>query len=569
MNISKKINSKRLLLSIYTISIVGLAVKAEETALKSNRKELKSLEISSESVTPILNIANEERNQITNNQDLSQKADFYYKKHQLIDRYLSNAANRTWDHKFMDYLDQLDIQNLESTMLADKEVCGMFLMLYPKKIPTSGMGTITQNNLNEFTFANKAAPNIEPPSDANGKKILTFYKTYCWFKYELNKNKTRLSDNLRRAIQKVGGAHNRQKYKNAKLAKRYGELASELLKGDMRIDDLKNEAIKTYQTTVSGFGSMLSGNFHKTHLEDIVVFKNRPSFKSETDADLITTVIPGETAYLTGYFTMTNKDAGGIPSLLFINPENKYAKDVFPWGHGAEIIAPMFNGENIKTEFREKAYFSFNLFPDISTVNYKSHVQYFPHLNFIKWLRYLPSEVIDLHVRYGLNESVATGKIRIDLSGDNKKKLEEYALKLEAKRLASVTFPDFSGCNNTKSTISNKSDLNQYGEVLKVSLMKKGDIMKPFPHDSEIDFNTAYGYAAVKKVSGKIEIMPLQFRKKPTETAWKFWSVGTWPNLYSIKEQMSSINAVQKLEHGYEILPENIEKCTTWYEGRR
>lgn len=504
----------------------------------------------------------------TANSGLGQKALYYQQKEKFIERYLPNTANRSWDNDFLNYLDEFNIEELEKNMAADKDVCGQFLMLYPKKLPTSGMGTITQNNLSEFGFAAIADANAEPTASEDGKKIMKFYIEYCWFKHELIKNKTALTQNLKRTIQNAESAHIRQKFKMAKLAKRSGEMAVRLLPDDMRIADLRDEAVRTYQSTVSGFGNMLCSDFHKTHLEEIVVFNKKPSFASETQADLVQTIIPGESAVITGYFAMTNKDAGGIPSLLFISPENKYAKEAYPWGHGAEIVAPMFNGEVVKDEFYNKAYFAFDLFPDLNTVNYASHVHYIPHLNMIKWLRYMPSEVIEIHVRFGMNEEMALGKIKIDLSGDNKKKLEEYGNKLEAKRLAAVTFPDFAGCSEGGSKVRNKADLNKYGKVLKLTLQQGGDIMKPWPNDHEIDYNTAQGYAAVEKPSGKVEIMPLDFRKRPSESSWQWWSVGTWPDLYSIDEQGSKVTAVRKIEHGYEILPENVNKCGYWYTRR-
>lgn len=225
----------------------------------------------------------------------------------------------------------------------------------------------------------------------------------------------------------------------------------------------------------------------------------------------------------------------------------------------------MFNGESVKSQFYDKAYFSFNLFPDLNTVNYESHVQYIPHLNIIKWLRYLPSEVVEIPVRFGRNEKVAVGNIKIDLSGDNKKKMEEYAAKLEAKRLAAVTFPDLAGCTDMRGKVRNLSDLNKYGKLIKITMTGSGDIMKPWPNDHLVDFNTADGFAAFEKASGKIEILPLEFRKRPTESDWQWWSLGKFPGLYPMDDHGTKINAVKKLEHGYEILPENVEKCGYWY----
>ncbi len=497
---------------------------------------------------------------------LSSFSSYYKAKGAYIDRHLSNIANRgDWSREFMDHIESADIVSIEKKMKEDESKCGQFLMLYPKKLPTSGMGTITRNNLSEYKFARVAAEDAEPEQGEDGKKIMNFYKEYCLLKQELITGSKSISDMLRKSIQETEGAHIRQRFKQAKHTKRQGEIAHMLLPNDERISDLKAEADRLYIATVEGFGNMLSGDYHKTHLTEVSVFNTQPNFGKESASEEVKIIKPGETAYITGYFAMTNKDAGGIPSLLFINPENKYAKDKMPWGHGVEVIAPMFNGPTVKEMYRDKAYFTFNLFPDINAIDYTSHVAYIPHLNILKWLSYLPSEVLDIPVRFGRNEAVALGRIKIDLSGDNKTKLKDYIAKLEAKRLESVTFPDIAGCKEMRSTVRNFDDLSKYGEVLKMSLSQTGDIMKPWPNDSEVDFNTAMGFAAVKLSNGKIEIMPLDFRKRPVESNWQWWSVGSFPGLYPLDEQGTKINAVKKITHGYEILPQNVDKCGFWY----
>lgn len=503
-----------------------------------------------------------------NSSGLPAAANFYDGMRQFIDRNLSNIGNRDWSHDFMDDIETADIPRLEQRMKDDAEVAGDFLMLYPKKLPTSGMGTITQQNVNEFTFANVADPSAEPPASEEGKKIMKFYIEYCLFKYDLISNNKNVANMINRSIQEADNAHIKQKLDLAIKAKRQGELAFMLMPDDMRIEELKDEAVANYNTTLDGFGMMISGPYHREHIQGIKVLKAKPNFGSETATDELETIVPGEPAYITGYFAMTNKDAGGIPSLLFISPENQYAKDKNPWGHGVEAIASMFNGQNVKDEFRDKAYFTFNLFPDLNTVSYESHVQYIPHLNIIKYLMYLPSGIHEIPVRFGRMQSVATGRIKIDLSGDNRAKLKEYFKALDEKRLAAVRFPDFAGCEDERSKVTNFSDLSKYGEVLLMTLTKTGDIMKPWPNDDEVDFNTAEGYASVKKSDGRIEVMPLEFRKRPTESMWQWWSVGKFPGLFPMHDQDNAIeiNAVKKVEHGYEILPENAKKCGYWYD---
>jgi hypothetical protein len=100
-----------------------------------------------------------------------------------------------------------------------------------------------------------------------------------------------------------------------------------------------------------------------------------------------------------------------------------------------------------------------------------------------------------------------------------------------------------------------------------MTMTQTGDIMKPWPNDHEVDFNTAMGYAAVEKSDGRVEIMPLEFRKRPVETSWQWWSVGKFPGLYPMRgNDGTTINAVKKLEHGYQIPAENVAKCGYWYD---
>lgn len=495
-------------------------------------------------------------------------AAYFDAKRKLMQNDLSQTAQQTWDNNFIDKLEELDFAGLTQRINKDALKHPAFFKLYPKKLPTSGYNAISKGNLAEYSFANVAGQDEEPPTGSETSKFLNFYKAYCFFRGELQKGKNDVIRNIRKAINETENEHLRNKYGVAKLMLRRAKMAHALLPDDLRLEELKDEAEKVYQATIAGFGKMITGDFHKTYLEQMVVFKSKPSIGKENPNAVIKTIIPGQPAYIVGYFSATNKDAGGLPSLLLINPENPKAKKKSPFPPGAAYVftkQPMYNGEHIKDEFLNQAYFSFNLFPDINTINYSSHVEYFPLLNLIKWLRYQPSEVINVPIRYGLSKQMAVGSIQIDLSGDNKQKLTDYYKKLEAKRMSSVTFPDMSGCTEAKDKMINYNDLSKYGKILKTTLAKGGDIMKPWPKDDEIDYNTAQGFAAVEKASGKIEIIPLEFRKKPTDSKWQWWSIGSIPGLYPMQDEATQINAVKKLEHGYQIEKANLNKCSKWY----
>lgn len=501
-------------------------------------------------------------------QTFGQVAAMLEAKQKLMHNDLARTAERAWTDDFIDKLEELDFPGLTERIKKDAVKHPEFFKLYPKLLPSSGYNTMTKSNLADYPFAMIAAETEDPPTGSETTKFLNFYKEYCIFKGDLLKNKSSLINNIRTAITATENEHPRNKYGKAKLMLRSAKMAHSMLPEDLRLEELKDEAEKVYYATLEGFGKMLTGDFHRKNLEKIVIFKSKPSIGKENAADVIDVIIPGQEAYITGYFTATNKDAGGIPSLLVMNPENSKAKEMKPWPDGAVYTftrQPMFDGPAVKEEFLTQAYFVFNLFPDVNSLNYSSHVQYFPLMNLLKWLRYQPAAVIEVPLRFGMSKGMATGKIKIDLSGDNKQKLDDYYKKLEAKQLSSVTFPDMEGCTEAKASITNYSDLSKYGTVLKTSLSKGGDIMKPFPNDHEVEFNTAKGFAAVEKSSGKVEIIPLEFRKAPSESKWQFWSVGSIPRLFPMQDEAVEVNAVKKLELGYEIEKANVSKCSTWY----
>ena len=498
-----------------------------------------------------------------------QVAAFYEGKQKAMHYDLANIGGRgEWSEDFVVEIEKLDYPALMERMEKDAAKHPEFFMLYPKKLPSSGMGTITQKNLGDYPFASIASETAEPPSGSETSKFLKYYKEYCMFRAALDKDKSEIAKNLRASITKTENEHNRNKYTAARLTVRRANAAVALYPGDLRFEELKEDAHRLYNSTIAGFGKMITGEFHKSNLEKIMVFGKKPSIGNENTADIIEVIKPGQAAHIVGYFSATNRESGGLPSLLTVSPEHKYVNEADPWTHGTYAFTkqPMYNGDNVKEEFYEKAYFTFNLFPDIDELNYNSHVQYIPLMNFLKWLRYQPSEVIDIPLRYGVKRKMAMGRVKIDLTGDNKKTLDAYYKKLETKHLASVTFPDMKGCSDTRSKITNFSDLSKYGTVLKVSLSAGGNIMKPWPNDHEILYNTAQGFAAVEKSSGKVEIIPLDFRKSPADTKWQWWSVGSFPGLFPMQDESAQINAVKKQENGgYEIPKANVDKCSTWY----
>jgi hypothetical protein len=132
-----------------------------------------------------------------------------------------------------------------------------------------------------------------------------------------------------------------------------------------------------------------------------------------------------------------------------------------------------------------------------------------------------------------------------------------------AKKIAAVTFPNKRGCADDRSKVTNLDHLSKFGKLLKLSLQATGNIMKPFPHEHEVEFNCANGYGAFEK-DGKAEVINLEFRKTPGAAKWNWHSVGSTPSELILNGSELTISPTI-VTAGYEILPANVNKCASWY----
>jgi len=493
-------------------------------------------------------------------------ASYYKEKAKKIHWDFTSLSQVPWTKDMLYAVKQFNFPQLYKQIETDKAEHPEYFKIYPATLPGSGMGCMTKKNVNQFTAFGLAGADEKPPANADVKTIVKFYQDYAYWKQVMINSSESIVRNLRSAITKVEQKHIDYRYEEAVFVLEYAKALHGVCPDNERIAELVNDAQEAYNSTIEEIRGVFSGKFHEKHLQQLLVFKNKPVFGKENEANIISEVKVGESAWITGYFTAVN--SMGLPTLVIMDNKKETAHGPKAWvdktDHQAHI--PMFDQLELKTKYKSKAYFTFNLFPEIDKLNYKSHVQYFPHLNFIKWLTYQPSEMLELRVKFGKTKKMADGVIKIDLSGDNKAKLKEYLKKLEAKRLASVTYPNMCGTANATASIANYSDLSKYGKVLRITLKKAGDIMKPWPHDDEIDWNTAKGFMAVEKDNGKVVILALDFRKKPTAGKWKWWSLGKFPKLYPGQDYgYTEFNAVKKVGGGYEILKQNVNKTSVWY----
>jgi len=488
-------------------------------------------------------------------------ANYYAQKAKIIHWKFTNLSQNEWSENELDEVKRFNFPEFYKKMEADKAKSPDYFKIYPSTLPGSGMGCMTKKNVDQFTAFGVAPADKKPPLSVDAKTITDFYEDYAYWKLVMKNNGESLVRNLRNAITKAEQKHIDYKYEAAIFVLDYAKTLQQVCPDNERIEELVNDANDVLKSTIEELRSLFCGKFHEKNLQKIFVFKNKPVCGKENEANIVNELKVGEAAWITGYFT--SKNSLGLPTLAFMK-----IKEGEPnyWKSDKQAQIPMFNQLELKAEYKPKAYFTFNLFPDIEKTNYKSHVQYFPHLNFLKWLTFQPSEVLNLKVKWGKTKKMAEGTIKIDLSGNNKQKVKDYLKKMEAKRLSMVTYPNMCGTSNATASISNFSDLSKYGKVLRITLKKTGNIMKPWPHDDQVDWNTAAGFMAVEK-NGKVTILALDFRKKPTASKWQWWSLGSFPELYPATDYgYSNFNAVKKISGGYQILKQNVNKTSTWYE---
>lgn len=495
-------------------------------------------------------------------------ATYYKEKGKLISERIGTVAFFEWDEDLVSVIRQFDHAGLISRMREDAQKEPGLFKLYPKNLPTSGGGLITQRNLSDYTSFAAVAGDQEdfPFKDEHSKSVNQFYKDYIYWLGDIRSQEQQVCEKLRSSIAQSASVHESNRFVAAQLAVKQAEAGKNLLPNNPQMDDILGLARKNYTATIERLGKLISGLFHREHIQQVVVFKNKPQFGSEKEADLVEMIVPGQSAWITGYFAASNTDLGGIPTLVWLGPvaTQKHKHKSNPFGYGDLVALPMYVSDAVKSEYGDKAYFTFPVFPDLNNLPFKSHKQYLPTLHFLKWLSYQNAEVIELQVKFGLVREAGKGLIRIDLSGDNRQKLMDYYNALWEKKLAAVTFPQVGNCADAAGSVSNLSDLDKYGKRLKVALSQTGDIMKPWPNDHLVEWNTANGYGAFETSGGKIEIINLEFRKTPGSAQWQFWSVGSIPSDYTVNDKGQDLIKPEILNYGFEVLRENATKCAPW-----
>jgi len=453
---------------------------------------------------------------------------------------------------YINAIEILDMPNFEQQMANDKSK-------YPDLFKFHGIESTKPSQM-EF-----GSGGSEQPSEENLKWINIYITKYYQWKDKIRTEQNALNQCVQTKIVDAQQAMAQDKIDKGKLAVRTAKAIKSILPDNPMIDDLIKNAQTTLDKCFTDVKHLLTGKVHQDHYKEIVGFTEKPAIGSENIGKISNEISVGKPFYIVGYFadqiknlgvTTTYKGVGTTcsPTLIceLITDKSIYARQRMYW-----------NTEMIQ-KVKEQSYFVYNLFPDINSIDFKSHLEYIPTLNIIKWLTYqMPG---DYSFNFTFSDGSAGGELassvfKIKLTKENIAELKEYHSKLMAKKIAAVTFNNENGCTDTKAKIGGKENMAKYGELIKLTCAETGKVMKPWPNDHLVNNYTASGYGVFKKSDGRYEIISVQYSRPPTSSEWTFASISLLNNfeLYG----NFNINA-EIIDYGYEISKEGIEKCSAW-----
>jgi len=333
------------------------------------------------------------------------------------------------------------------------------------------------------------------------------------------------------------------------------------------IDDLVKNSERTLNQSFSSISHLITGKMHKLHFGKLVGYNEKPIIGKENPASLTNVIEPGKPFYFVGYFTGKLKDLDvkvrykgtkitGPPALRWsMDNGNSYGNQPLYWNSGEML-----------NKVKEKTYYVFNLFPEIDKIDFKSHLEYIPTLNLVKWLTYQMPGNHTVKFNFGdrarAGDGIAAGEFVIKLTKENITELKEYYKKLMSKKLAAVKFNKEFGCTN-KSTaqLGGLEDMKKHGEIIRFTISQTGKVMKPWPNEHIINNYTGAGWGVFKQADGRYEILSLGFSRAPSSQLWKFTSVNRSKD-YMLQGSPSVYPEI--INHGFEILKENINTCENW-----
>lgn len=362
-------------------------------------------------------------------------------------------------------------------------------------------------------------------------------------------------------------------WRYANTALQFADAFSKLQPNNQEMATKKQEAQTQINAIITALRPKLSGKFQEENLEKVIAFKQKQIVGKENKADIIQEIIPAEPTYLMAYAVdpliglgaKSVEGTGNRPRLPKFFLKNLTQKE----GDDMEISIYPYCNQEIFNKMKEAYYVEFELFPDLNTTNYASHLNYMPTLHLTEYLLTQPAGTYSWELRFGEDngEIGPKSKFSVKLTEESKKNLQNYHDQMWTKKLNTVTFNTQYGAGDDRNTVSNWEDLSsKHGKLIKLTVSQTGTVMRPWPNENQVESYVGSGWILVERTDGKYEVIGYSFVKKAGEQKWRVTAVASDMDYYGlfVPSQLGSRVEAKRLEFGYEILKENISKGNVW-----
>lgn len=352
-------------------------------------------------------------------------------------------------------------------------------------------------------------------------------------------------------------------------AVRLARAARRTVQGKPAVDAMLDKALANLDSKTAAIAHLVTGSFHKQNFKRIVAFDRRQTPGSEDPAAEVTALTPGRPFYLEGYLSESVKAIGAKRH----DSQLGYSVTVYPHlnfqreGDSEVWRLPLYTTVT-GDELDKHGVIDIPLLPDPATVSFPTHLAYLPSLAFAAWLADLPVGTHTLRMSltdgYGTETTKrgAHGAFPVEITPESQRALAEYTAQLKARKLAAVVFPDTFGIQDRKDEIPNASDLSKHGKLLRLSAAQTGQVMKPWPNQTEVQNYVGMGYALLEK-DGRYSVVRLGFTRNPAEPTLRWSSLGGLPSDYEMSNGTRTYGP-ETYNLGYEMAAANLERVGTW-----
>ncbi|MFN3342143.1 MAG: hypothetical protein ACK40M_05570 [Flavobacteriales bacterium] len=317
----------------------------------------------------------------------------------------------------------------------------------------------------------------------------------------------------------------------------------------------------------------LSGKFHEEKLQQVVAFSSKQVLGKENPAQQTKELIPGKFAHIAGYAVeplnrfgaKSTQSTGGRETLPPI-----YLKYTHANGNTILVKQGIYANKALFDANKEKFAVEFEWFPELTSINYKSHLEFMPVMHLGNYFLNVPNGNYPVQFMFGNDihtDIGCRGEFVLKIDDEIKTSLKTYLDQLWNKKLESVTFNSQYGATDNRNIISNWEELKKFGYPEKVTVERTGQVMKPWPKDNEIESFVGSGWCLVKRDDGKYEVIGLSFVQKPGEKTWRWTAIASDMDYYILLESGNGDNVrvhPKRIGQGYEILQQNIGKSSVW-----